>query len=118
MISDASVDLIDICLPTRLHAGVAVQAMEASRDVLIELPLATTFEDAQLAEQVVIAVPLAVTVQHDHQQIPALHPFEDLSGSHVLQDGVAQRCGHPIEDRGAAHKRHFRVGEVVKQFRA
>ena len=35
----------------------------------------------QLAEQGVIAVPLAAPVQRDHQQIPALHPFEDLSGS-------------------------------------
>ena len=45
--SDASIDLIDICLPTRMHAEVAVQAMQAGRDVLIELPLASTVEDAQ-----------------------------------------------------------------------
>ncbi len=46
-ITDASVDLVDICLPTRLHADVAVAAMQAGRDVLIELPLATTMEDAR-----------------------------------------------------------------------
>jgi predicted dehydrogenase len=46
VITDASADLVDICLPTRLHAEVAVAAMQAGRDVLIELPLATTLEDA------------------------------------------------------------------------
>src|SRR5262250_1079728 len=46
LITDPSVDLVDICLPTRLHADVAVRAMQAGHDVLIELPLATTLEDA------------------------------------------------------------------------
>jgi predicted dehydrogenase len=46
-IADASVDLVDICLPTRLHAEVAVRAMQAGRNVLIELPLATTLADAR-----------------------------------------------------------------------
>ena len=47
VIADPSVDLVDICLPTRLHADVAVRAMQAGRDVLIELPLAATLEDAR-----------------------------------------------------------------------
>ena len=47
VITDASVDLVDICLPTRLHAEVAVAAMQAGRDVLIELPLAATLADAR-----------------------------------------------------------------------
>jgi predicted dehydrogenase len=47
VIADPSVDLVDICLPTRLHAEIAVRAMQAAKDVLIELPLATTLEDAR-----------------------------------------------------------------------
>jgi predicted dehydrogenase len=47
VITDPSVDLIDICLPTRLHAEVAVAAMQAGQDVLIELPLAATLQDAR-----------------------------------------------------------------------
>ncbi|MEU4294256.1 Gfo/Idh/MocA family oxidoreductase [Kribbella sp. NPDC026596] len=38
--------LVDICLPTRLHAEAAVRAMQAGRDVLIELPLADTLAGA------------------------------------------------------------------------
>jgi predicted dehydrogenase len=47
LITDDSVDLVDICLPTGLHADVAVRAMQAGHDVLIELPLAATLEDAR-----------------------------------------------------------------------
>ena len=47
LVADPTVDLVDICLPTRLHAEVAVQAMRAGRDVLIELPLAPTIADAR-----------------------------------------------------------------------
>jgi predicted dehydrogenase len=47
LIADRSVDLVDICLPTPLHADVAERAMRAGHDVLIELPLASTLEDAQ-----------------------------------------------------------------------
>jgi predicted dehydrogenase len=47
VLTDASVDLVDVCLPTRLHADVAVRAMRAGRDVLIELPLAATLADAE-----------------------------------------------------------------------
>ena len=46
VITDPSVDLVDICLPTRLHAEIAVRAMQAGKDVLIELPLAVTLNDA------------------------------------------------------------------------
>jgi predicted dehydrogenase len=46
LVADASVDLVDICLPTTLHAEVAVRAMQADKDVLIELPLASTLGDA------------------------------------------------------------------------
>jgi len=46
LITDDTVDLVDICLPTRLYADIAVAAMQAGHDVLIELPLATTLADA------------------------------------------------------------------------
>jgi predicted dehydrogenase len=46
LIADLSVDLVDVCLTTRLHADVAVRAMQAGKHVLIELPLAATLEDA------------------------------------------------------------------------
>ena len=47
LIADPSVDMVDICLPTRLHTEVAVRALQAGRDVLVEPPLATTLADAR-----------------------------------------------------------------------
>lgn len=47
VIADASMDLVDICLPTGLHAEIAIRALQAGRDVLVELPLAATVEQAQ-----------------------------------------------------------------------
>lgn len=51
LIDDPEIDLIDICLPTPLHLEFALQAMAAGKHVLIEKPLARTYEDAlRLAE--------------------------------------------------------------------
>jgi predicted dehydrogenase len=44
---DPTIDLVDVCLPTLLHAEHAVRALEAGKHVLCELPLATTMDDAR-----------------------------------------------------------------------
>jgi predicted dehydrogenase len=82
VLSDASVDLVDICLPTRLHADVAVRAMQAGRDVLVELPLAATLADAER---------LVAT-----QQATGRRAFVDMFGrfspaAQYLRDAVADR---------------------------
>lgn len=44
---DPSIDLIDICLPTALHAEHVLRGLAAGKHVLCELPLALTMADAQ-----------------------------------------------------------------------
>jgi UDP-N-acetylglucosamine 3-dehydrogenase len=46
LIKEADVDVIDICLPTFLHAEHAVAACEQGRHVLCEKPMALTLEEA------------------------------------------------------------------------
>ncbi|HIE52328.1 MAG TPA: Gfo/Idh/MocA family oxidoreductase [Armatimonadetes bacterium] len=46
IVADPDLDLLDICLPTNMHAEVAVQALEAGKHVLVEKPIALTVEDA------------------------------------------------------------------------
>ena len=46
LIAEAGVDIVDVCLPTYLHARYAVEALEAGRHVLCEKPMALTLEDA------------------------------------------------------------------------
>jgi predicted dehydrogenase len=46
LIAEADVDVVDICLPTHLHAPYAVAALEAGHHVLCEKPMALSVEDA------------------------------------------------------------------------
>ena len=43
---DPTIDLIDVCLPTPLHADHVIRALAAGKHVLCELPLAATMDDA------------------------------------------------------------------------
>ena len=44
---DPTIDLVDVCLPTPLHADYVIRALQVGKHVLCELPLASTVADAQ-----------------------------------------------------------------------
>jgi predicted dehydrogenase len=44
---DPAIDLVDVCLPTGLHAEHTLRALAAGKHVLCELPLAATMDDAR-----------------------------------------------------------------------
>jgi len=46
LFADPEVDLVDICLPTHLHAAHVVRALAAGKHVLCEKPLAVSLKDA------------------------------------------------------------------------
>jgi predicted dehydrogenase len=46
LIAEAGVDVVDICLPSYLHARYAIEALEAGKHVLTEKPMALSVEDA------------------------------------------------------------------------
>ncbi len=48
LIEQAEVDVVDICLPTYLHAPYSIAALKAGRHVLCEKPMALTPADADL----------------------------------------------------------------------
>lgn len=45
LLDDPEIDLVDICLPTHLHAEVAIAALKAGKHVLCEKPMARTVEE-------------------------------------------------------------------------
>ena len=47
VLADPDIEAVDICLPTFLHAPVALQALKAGKHVLVEKPMALTGEEAE-----------------------------------------------------------------------
>lgn len=47
LIRDPGLDAVSICLPTHLHAPIAISALRSGKHVLIEMPPATTSRDAK-----------------------------------------------------------------------
>jgi predicted dehydrogenase len=47
LLADRSIDAVDICLPTHLHADVAVEALRSGKHVLVEKPIALDADSAK-----------------------------------------------------------------------
>lgn len=47
ILNDTSIELVDVCLPTKVHAEYAIKAMRAGKHVFVEMPLADTKENGQ-----------------------------------------------------------------------
>jgi len=47
LIADPNVNLVDLCVPNADHARLAIAAMKAGKDVLVEKPIALSLEDAE-----------------------------------------------------------------------
>src|SRR5271157_4169465 len=47
LIEGSDIDVVDICTPPQAHSALAIQAMEAGLNVLIEKPMTMTVEDAE-----------------------------------------------------------------------
>src|ERR1700743_3066376 len=46
LLADPAVDLVDLCVPTEQHKSLAVRALEAGKNVLVEKPIALNVADA------------------------------------------------------------------------
>lgn len=47
LLADPKVNLVDLCVPNADHARLAIAALEAGKDVLVEKPIALSLEDAE-----------------------------------------------------------------------
>ncbi|MFH8409091.1 Gfo/Idh/MocA family protein [Streptomyces sp. NPDC018019] len=68
---DDSFDLVDICLPSRLHAQYVLRALEAGKHTLVELPLADNLEDAKRVAEAAARSQKHVFVDMFERFIPA-----------------------------------------------
>jgi predicted dehydrogenase len=107
------VDLVAVCTPPAAHAEVAVAALEAGRDVLVEKPLATTLEDA---DRIVAAAQgrLAATgfQLRCHRKLPS-----SAGAVHGVWGGPTDAAVGPLLDRAVHHVDIWRalLGDEVVQ---
>jgi hypothetical protein len=60
----------------------------------------------EIAEQVVVAVPLTSSIERDEQEVGLLQRLEDVLRSARAQHRVAERARQAVEHRGARQERH------------
>ncbi|MBO4859372.1 MAG: Gfo/Idh/MocA family oxidoreductase [Treponema sp.] len=48
---DPTIELVDVCLPTKLHAEYAIKALRAGKHVFVEMPLADTVENGRKIQE-------------------------------------------------------------------
>src|SRR5687767_13270141 len=63
-LADASVQLVLIASPSPLHSEQAVQALQAGKDVIVEIPVALSWPDAEYVAQVAARLGRRVWVCH------------------------------------------------------
>ncbi len=125
MISDADIDLLDVCLPPGMHADMAVAALDAGKHVFCEKPIALTSEDAHRMVDAAQAHGRILMIGHvlpmfpeyaKAREIVAGGEFGRLLGGHfkrVISDPQwlphywdAQKIGGPMLDLHV-HDAHF-----------
>lgn len=109
LLLDAQVDAVVICLPTALHASAAVDAFEASKDVYLEKPIATSLREA---DEVVAAW------QRAHRVGMIGFAFRADSAYQQLRQHIAEQSVGPLIGVRASFSTQKRSLPAWKQARA
>ena len=72
----------------------------------------------ELSEQLVVAVPLAVAVKGDYQEVVAVQLFEYPARAAGVENSVAERTAQTVEDRRAGEERHLGARRPVEDLGA
>jgi predicted dehydrogenase len=88
LIADAGVGTVCVCLPHHLHFPVALEAIRAGKNVLVEKPLTTSLEEAQQLVDAAAAASVALGVSHN-QVFYAAH----TEAKRLIEGGV---IGRPV----------------------
>jgi predicted dehydrogenase len=99
VLNDASIDAVDICLPTHLHAPVAIAALRAGKHAVVEKPMALDEHDAQAMMREAERSGRVLMAAHVLRFFPEYQALEDTLASNEL--GVwrfaefRRRCAAP-----------------------
>ena len=70
-LAQPGVDAVILCTPTQMHAGQAIQCMRAGKHVMVEIPLADSWVDAQEVDRVQKETNLVCMVGHTRRFNPS-----------------------------------------------
>lgn len=93
------VDAVDVCLPSDLHASVALAALEAGRHVLVQKPVALSMQDAEAMGRAADKAQRILVVATTLRFWPEYQALERLAASSSLGSItglVAERLSPPI----------------------
>ncbi|GGH32165.1 Gfo/Idh/MocA family protein [Paenibacillus segetis] len=71
------IDVVCICTPSGLHTGLAVEAANAGKHLVIEKPMALTLDDVDAITQAVRRNGVKATVVHPNRYRPAIRYLQD-----------------------------------------
>lgn len=99
LLTDETLDAIDICLPTHLHAPTAIAALRAGKHVLVEKPLALDGESADQVLKVAASSDRTLMAAQVLRFLPAYRALSDelVSGKYgaVRSALFRRRCAAP-----------------------
>jgi myo-inositol 2-dehydrogenase/D-chiro-inositol 1-dehydrogenase len=86
LLDDAGVDTVDVATPNHLHAEVAIAALRAGKDVLLEKPMATTIADCDALLAAERETGRLVSVGHELRQSAQWGRIKTLIDDDVIGD--------------------------------
>jgi len=78
MLNDPSIDIVNICTPSGLHASIAVAVAKAKKHVIVEKPIALTLEDADLIINACKENNVKLAVVHPNRFRPVVQELKRL----------------------------------------
>jgi predicted dehydrogenase len=84
MLSDRAVDIVSVATPPSSHKDLAIQAMQAGKNVLIEKPLALSERDGELVRQVARDTGRVATVNFVLRYNPIVEMLRDIVAGEVF----------------------------------
>jgi predicted dehydrogenase len=96
VLADPGIDAVDICLPTDLHAEVAISALRAGKHVLVEKPMALDYASAKAVCAEAERCGRILMAAQVLRFIPAYRRLAQWAQSRRMQEVVFRRqCGKP-----------------------
>ncbi|MCL2783109.1 MAG: Gfo/Idh/MocA family oxidoreductase [Propionibacteriaceae bacterium] len=96
LVASPDIDAVSVCTANASHAEIAVAALEAGKDVLLEKPMATTMQDCQLIADTARATGRLLMLDHNQRFNKAHQLARDLYQSGAIGELIGFRTtfGH------------------------